>query len=225
MQHGVVGGYQCGPYTFRVRDSPSHLWRSIVIRTWLSTLLHLYPNQLFVVEQSQVQQCGLELKKCLNVSWSAFPSEGTCWINRAIHRRSSRRSAIESSWVIRGTQFHFAAMLTDCHSRWRSGVTGESRNLTFPRRMRIRKRDCLHLKLGRSKVCKNKQGVSKFLLLLSVKPSNIILTFISFCFFTSSFIKMSQPVGKLVFCTSTTPNPMNYNVLVRQAYSNNKTGI
>ncbi len=152
-----MGGYQRGPDTFRPRDSPSYLWRSTVIRTRLSTLLHLYPNQLAIVEQSQVQQCGLKLRKCLNVSWSGFPSEGACWINRAIHRRSWRRSAVEFPGVIKGTQFHFAAMLTDCHGRWTAGVTGESRNLTFPRRMRRRKRDCLHLKLERSKVCKNKQ--------------------------------------------------------------------
>lgn len=39
-----------------------------------------------------------------------------------------------SSWVIRGSHFHFAAMLTDCHGRWRRGVAGEGWSLTFAQR-------------------------------------------------------------------------------------------
>lgn len=173
----------------RERVSALRLWRSTVIWTRLSTLLHLYLNQLCLrAEKSQVQQRGRELKKCLNVCQSIFPSEGACWINWVIHTRCSRRSAIESSWVIRSSRFHFAAMLTDCHSRWRRGVAGENRNFTFPEKTRSRRRDCLHLKLGRSKVWKSKQRVSQFF--CSFGQWNFVIEiFVSFYLFTASFIK------------------------------------
>lgn len=80
LKHRYHAAWRCGwlsmwPLHFQGEWFTLTSMKVYCIRTRWSTLLHLYPNQLFVVEQSQVQQCGLGFKKCLNVSLSAFPSK------------------------------------------------------------------------------------------------------------------------------------------------------
>lgn len=157
------------------------------------------------------------------MSYSAFPSKEACWINRTMRKSCLRRYAIKSSWDIRGSQFNFAAMLSDCHSRWRKGVAGEGWNLTFPRRRRSCKRDCLPFRLRRSKFCKNKQSVSLFVLTVNKNLCLEYHSYVHFFIFIHPFIYSISLVSyKLVFPPSASPHPMNDNVPEKQAYSNNK---
>lgn len=154
-----------------------------------------------------------------------FPSKGGL-----LNKQSNiRGSAGESSWVIRGLEFHFAAMCTDCWSRWRRGVACGGRNLTFFLEDEEEEESPSALQGQEGQMsAKNKQWVSHFPGLPAV--AYLVFETSPVCLFllTQTPLHLLNPSTREHLQTSfltplTTPSPMNYNILGKQAHSNNKT--
>lgn len=120
MQQGVLGVYQCGPLHFQGKGIHPHIYKGL-----LESGQDYPPSYILIKSQSIAIRGATVWDKVVFHQMGLLVEYISTQTVRSNTHEGVEEDCVESCWVIRGTQFHFAVIWTDCRSRWRTGVAGE----------------------------------------------------------------------------------------------------